>query len=120
MSLIGWIIVLFVVSIICRLLRSLSEVVDYIAYLIVLAAFIIVWINAGFWFGLLAGFVGMIAIYLLFGIGSGTEVKKFGRKYTLSCKDCGYDDLEILEENEVGVCTRCKRCGKVCFYTLNH
>lgn len=120
MGFIGWIVVLVVVAIICRALRSVFEAIDWIAYLFVLAAFIIVWIAEGFWMGLLAGFIGCIAMSLLFGIGSGTEVRKFGNKYTLSCDKCGYGNLEITEHTDRGVVTRCKRCGQVCHYTLNH
>lgn len=120
MGFIGWTIVLIVVAILCRILRSIFEAIDWIVYLLVLAAFIIVWITDGFWMGLLAGFIGCVAVSLLFGIGSGTEVRKFGHKYTLSCDKCGYDNLEITAHTDDGVVTRCRRCGQVCHHTLNH
>ncbi|MBO7277238.1 MAG: hypothetical protein J6U84_04680 [Bacteroidales bacterium] len=53
-------------------------------------------------------------------MGGGTKVSKFGHTYTLTCKDCGYDDLEITTDTEVGVVTRCKRCGKVQAHIMRH
>lgn len=120
MRLIGWAIVLVVVAIICRALRAVFKAVDSIIYICVLAAFIIVWITDGFWMGLLAGVIGCIVVYLLFGIGGGTEVRKFGHKYALKCNECGYDHLEITAHTDDGVVTRCKRCGHICCHTLNH
>lgn len=120
MGFIGWIIALVVISIVCRALRSIFKVVDWIAYLIVLAAFVIVWITNGFWMGLLAGIIGCVVVAILFNIGGGTEVKMFGHTYTLECDKCGYDHLEILEYTEVGVRVRCKRCGKESFFILRH
>lgn len=120
MGFIGWAIVLVVVAIICRALRAVFEAIDWIVYLFVLAAFIIVWITDGFWMGLLAGVIGCVVVSLLFGIGGGTEVRKFGYKYTLTCDKCGYDHLEITAHTNDGVVTRCKRCDHVCHHTLNH
>lgn len=120
MGFIGWAISIVVVAIICRALRSIWEAVDWIAYLLVLILFIGIWVSEGFWAALLAGFLGCLAIALLFGIGSGTEVRKFGHKYTLTCNKCGYDNLEITEHTDLGVVTRCKRCGQICHHILNH
>ncbi len=120
MGILGWIIILVVVSIICRILRSLFQAVDWIVYLLILAAFIFIWITKGFWWGLLAGIIGSVVATFLFGMGGGTKVSKFGHTYTLTCKDCGYDDLEITTDTEVGVVTRCKRCGKVQAHILRH
>ncbi|MBR5215925.1 MAG: hypothetical protein IKV80_06855 [Bacteroidales bacterium] len=120
MGFFGWIIILAVAALICRALRSIWEAVDWIAYLLVLILFIVVWVSESFWAALLAGFLGCLAITLLFGIGSGTEVRKFGHKYTLTCEKCGYDNLEITEHTDFGVITRCRRCGQVCHHTLNH
>lgn len=119
MGFIGWGIILIVVAIICRALRSAFKAIDWIVYLFVLAAFIIVWITDGFWMGLLAGIIGCVIVSLLFGIGGGTEIRKFGHKYTLTCGECGYDHLEITKHTDIGVITRCKRCGNVCHHTLN-
>lgn len=116
----GWIIILVVAALVCRALRSIWVAVDWIAYLLVLVLFIAVWVSEGFWTALLAGFLGSVVVSLLFGIGSGTVVRKFGHKYTLSCDKCGYDNLEITEHTESGVITRCKRCGRVCHQVLNH
>ncbi|MEE0266612.1 MAG: hypothetical protein UD103_01340 [Bacteroidales bacterium] len=96
------------------------KAVDWIVYLLVLAVFIITWITDGFWLGLLAGIVGSVVAVFLFGMGGGTEVKRFGHTYTLTCSECGYEDLEITEHTEVGVVTRCRRCGKVDNYVLRH
>lgn len=87
---------------------------------LVLILFVGIWVSEGFWSALLAGFLGCLAIVLLFGIGSGTEVRKFGHKYTLTCDKCGYDNLEITEHTDLGVVTRCKRCGQICHHILNH
>lgn len=120
MGLIGWIILLVATVIICRALRAAFRAVDWIVYILVAAAFIAVWITDGFWMGLLAGFIGFIAAVFLFGIGSGTTVRKFGHKYTLTCHNCGYDSLEIVEHTDDGVISRCRRCDYVCHHRLNH
>lgn len=120
MGFIGWAVVLVVVGIICRALRSVFEAIDWIAYLCVLAVFIFVWITNGFWSGFFAGIIGGIVVSLLFGFGDGTEVRKFGNKYTLTCDKCGYDELEITSHTDYGVMTRCKRCGRECHHILNH
>ena len=113
-------IILVIAAVVCRALRSIFVAIDWIVYLFVLVAFIVVWITDGFWSGLLTGVIGCVVVGLLFGIGGGTEVRKFGHKYTLSCKKCGYDHLEITAHTELGVITRCRRCGEVCHHKLNH
>lgn len=120
MGILGTIITLVIIVGVCRLLRSLFKAVDWIVYLLVLAVFIITWITDGFWIGLLAGIVGSVVAVFLFGMGGGTEVKRFGHTYTLTCSECGYEDLEIMVHTEVGVVTRCRRCGKVANHVLRH
>lgn len=116
----GWIVILFVIAVIGRLLRSLSEAVDTIIGLVVLIVVIIVWSSNGFWMGLLTFFIGSVCMVLLFGMGSGTVIRRYGRKYTLTCDKCGYEKLEIVSEFEGGVTTKCKRCGEVVGHILNH
>ena len=77
MGFIGWAISIVVVAIICRVLRSIWEAVDWIVYLLVFILFVGIWISEGFWAALLAGFLGCLAITLLFGFGSGTDGRKF-------------------------------------------
>lgn len=120
MGFIGWVILLIVLAAICRALRSVFKAVDWIVFLLIFAAFIIVWITEGFWMGLIILFIGSAIAGILFGIGGGTEVHKFGYKYTLTCDKCGYDHLEIIDEDELGVTTRCKRCGDVQGHILRH
>ena len=123
MGFIGWVISIVVVAIICRALRSKWEAVDWIAYLLyllVLILFVCTWVSEGFWAALLTGLLGCLAIAILFGIGGGTEVRMFGHKYTLTCDKCGYENLEITEYTDLGVVTRCKRCGETCHHILNH
>ena len=120
MGIIVWLIVLFGVAVICRVLRARYQAIDWIVYLIVFGVAIMTWITEGFWMALLSFFIGAIIAKVLFGMGGGTTVHKFGHDYELECKECGYDDLEIIDENEIGVNTRCKRCGAVCFHRLLH
>ena len=44
----GWLIILAVVALICRALRSIWEAVDWVAYLLVLILFIVIWVSEGF------------------------------------------------------------------------
>lgn len=120
MGFFGWIIILVLISIVCRFLRAMFEVVDYIAYIMLLVVFVGTWIGNGFWAALLAGFIGLIVITFVFGIGGGTEVRRFGHKYTLNCGHCNYGDLEIQEDTEDGVWVRCRRCGRTSHHKLNH
>lgn len=123
LGLIGSIIALIVIAIICRALRARFKVVDIIVTLSMLATFIITWIFDGFWMGLLYFFCAALIARLFFGIGgssTGTTVRKFGYEYTLKCKKCRYEDLEILEHTDDGVITQCKRCGYTQGHILNH
>lgn len=113
-------ILLVVLAVVCRALRAKFEAVDWIVWLPVLAAFIIVWIIEGFWMGLLILLIGGVAVEILFGISDGTVVHRFGYKYTLTCTKCGYDHLKIIDEDEQGVTTRCKRCGAKHYHPLIH
>ncbi len=120
MGFLGWLAILALLALICRALRSLWKSVDLIIGILILIVIVVVWICEGFWYALLALFICGIISQLFFGMGSGTEVRKFGHKYTLSCNECGYDNLEITEHTQDGVITRCKRCGQICHHTLNH
>ena len=120
LGLIGSIIALIIIAIICRALRARFKVVDYIVGLSMLATFIITWISDGFWMGLLYFFCAALIARLFFGMGGGTTVQKFGHEYTLKCKKCMYEDLEILEQTDDGVITQCKRCSYTSYRTLLH
>lgn len=118
MSFWAWLGILVVVGIILRGLRTITPIVDYVGYGLILAGFIYTWIRDGFWLGLLSGFIGAIAICLLFGLGGETEVRNDGKKYSLTCDKCGYDDLEIISKDGNYVVTKCKRCGDVIGHIL--
>ena len=109
----GVILILVIAAIVLRLLRSLFEWVDYVAYGIAIIVPIIVWITNGFWTAVLAYIITSIAVYLLFGIGN--EKTKWqgddGQRYSISCHKCNYEYMEILSSDEKGVYARCKRCG---------
>lgn len=120
MEIIGGILLLIAIMFICRVLRAAFWAVDWIVYILIAAAFVLIWITNGFWMGLLAGVIGLVAARLLFSIGGGTEVRKFGHKYTLTCHNCGYGDLEIVEHTDDGVISRYRRCDYVCHHRLNH
>lgn len=120
MGFFGVLILLVIISLILRALRSIFVWIDFIAYAILIIVPIIMWISEGFWPALITFFGAAIAISLLFGIGSKTEIHRFGHKYSLECSECGYGNLEILREEDNVVVTKCKRCGQVCAHTLNH
>ena len=120
MGFLGSIITLIIIGIICRALRARFKAVDWIAYLFILAVFILTWIEDGFWIGLLSGFFSLIIVVLVLGMGGGTEIKRFGYKYMLVCKECGYEKLEILDDTGDMINTRCKRCGYTQEHILNH
>ncbi|MBR1788552.1 MAG: hypothetical protein IJ762_05115 [Bacteroidaceae bacterium] len=42
-----------------------------------------------------------------------TVVHRGRNKYTLKCKDCGSENLEILYEDEDSVTYKCKNCGQI-------
>jgi len=119
MGFLGTVIVLVIIGFILRVLRSIFVWLDYIAYALIFICSIIVWISDGFGPALITFFGGAIAISLLFGIGSKTEIRKFGHKYSLECSKCGYGNLEIIRDENDVVITKCKRCGQV-EHTLNH
>lgn len=108
----GILAVLVVISIILRLLRSRYAWIDYVSYILLLVLVVIVWIREGFWVALIALFVASIFVALMFGKGEGTKVYYAGNSYTLECDHCGYEELEILEQDGPMVITKCKRCGR--------
>ena len=108
-----------VVCIILRAIRSLTVVADYIAYALVLAGFIWAWIENGFGWGLLMGFLPAIVVFLLFGmLGDGTKVRYNGKTYELRCDKCNYEDLKIISQSDNYVTAKCRRCGHVKGYIL--
>lgn len=112
-----------VVALILRALRAHYIWVDYVAYAlgcILLGGSIYIWVSDSFWGALLTFILGSIVLYLLFGIGSTTDIERFGRTYSLECSECGYGGLEIVADNYDTVTTKCKRCGAVYDCTLNH
>ncbi|MBR5512237.1 MAG: hypothetical protein IKU50_08545 [Bacteroidaceae bacterium] len=117
----GWLITIVIVVIVCRLLRAMFRAVDWIVYILLFGSAIYAGIyNESFWAGFLAAVIGAIAARFFFGIGSGTEVYKFGNKYTLTCRECGYHDLEIVAHTDEGVIVRCVRCKDESHHKLNH
>ncbi len=119
LGIIGTIIVIVIVAIILRALRARFKWVDWIAYLIVIAAIVYNWIDGGFWMGLIAFFVSSFVVGIMFGLGKTTEVYKFGNTYTLECNKCGYGGLTVIDEHPDGVTTKCNRCGHISIWTLN-
>lgn len=116
----GVLALLVVVSIILRVLRSFFVWIDYIAYALIIIPSIVIWVQEGFWWALVAFFLIGIVIVLLFGLGDSQEVRRGRYKWSLTCSECGFGDLEILKEDESYVVTKCKRCGKVAGHILNH
>ncbi|MBP3353844.1 MAG: hypothetical protein J6L02_04240 [Bacteroidales bacterium] len=119
-SLIIFIIAFIIIRKICIRLRGKYQVLDWIGYILIIVASIIVWIFFSWWKALLVFIIGFYAVYWLFLSGSKeTIIRRGGKECTLECTKCGYDDLEIIDDNYSVVTTRCKRCGKVTTWTLN-
>ncbi len=114
----GIIAVLAVISILLRILRSQYAWIDYVSYILLFVFVIIMWISEGFWAALITFFVAAIFVGLMLGTGGGTKVYYAGNSYTLDCDDCGYEKLEILEQNGSEVITKCKRCGRIVHHHL--
>ena len=83
MGFIGSLVLLIVVSIFLRILRSHFAWIDAVAYILLFAFVIIIWINNGFWAALITFFVSAFVVGLMFGIGGGTKVYYAGKSYTL-------------------------------------
>lgn len=107
------------VAIVLRILRRMFKWVDYLIIAIMIIVPIIVGISEGLGAGILTFFGTAFILGLLTGIGSKTEIRRFGNKYSLECRECGYGGLKILNEEDNIVLTKCKRCGTVCSHILN-
>lgn len=121
-TLIGSIIGFIILSIILRLLRRLFRAVDYIILFLVFGIPIYVWTTEGFWWGVLTFCVTAIVAYIMTGIGSKTEIRRYGYKWSFECSKCGYGNLEILsdETTDIGsvITTKCPRCGQIQVWSL--
>ncbi len=113
----GIIIFILVVFFVLRFLRSKYEWVDTVLGLIVLGAPICVWIAVNFWVALLV----LVVLAMIYGlmIKDNTKVTINGKRYKLECKECDFEELEILSRVENGVIARCKRCGNESLYMTN-
>lgn len=112
--------ILAVVVIILRILRRLFKWVDYLIIAIMIIAPIIVGLSEGLVVGIITFLVTAAALSALVGIGNKTEIRRFGYKYSLECKECGYEKLKILREEDNVIVTKCKRCGNVCSHILEN
>lgn len=114
-GLIIFIVVMVVISLVLRLLREMFKWVDYVAWAFVaigLLMFILGWINAGFWTGLLSGGTIMLVTGWMFGLGENT-IERNGTEGTLDdCKKCNYNKVRIIEDYGDYFITQCPRCGK--------
>lgn len=113
MGLLVVIIIIAVVILICRFLRSRYKWVDFIVYGIMFIEPIMVWISSGFWAALVTFFCLVFVMALLFGIGSNTELKRFGKVFSMECQECGYGKVDIIDDNWEVITFRCKRCGLI-------
>lgn len=89
--------------------RITSVWMDYLTGAIIIIAPIVMWISEGFWVALITFFVALIAVSLLFGLGSKTEWRNETGRYSITCHKCNYGGMEILSSDENGVYARCKR-----------
>lgn len=115
----GVIAILAVVVIVLRILRHLFKWVDYLIIAIMIIFPIIVGISEGLVVGIITFFVTAAALSALVGVGNKMEIHRFGYKYSLECKECGYEKLKILHEEGNVIVTKCKRCGNVYTHILN-
>ena len=110
------ILILIVVGLIIamRALRQAFAWFDKVLIGLVILVPIILGLTAGIWYAIGALFALLFVVFNWLGLGGGTVVKRGRHQWTLKCSDCGYDDLEILNETENQVTTKCRRCGQVC------
>ena len=113
MSFWGFVGIALVLAIVLRVLRSIFQWVDYVAYGLIFILPIVVGIANGFWAGVGTFVATCIIVPLLFGLSDGTQVRDNGCNYVLKCSKCGYDELEVTEKGDGYVVTKCKRCGNV-------
>jgi hypothetical protein len=129
MGFLSFIIIVAVIILILRLLRSVYEWMDnflLISFWIVLIASVVLWIRDGFWSALIFFIVGEFLLGLIYGSGEPTKIERNGKVYKFKCTKCGYEKLDIIEEeeseeNEEGVpivTLKCKRCGEEQPYKL--
>lgn len=114
-----WTIIILVVAFIgLRLLRLAWKGADALLFVIGLGVSITLWITNGFWSGLICFVVYLIAHGIV--IGSNTEVKRGNLRWEFECSKCGYNKVDIIDENEYAVKTRCPRCGNEQIHGLLH
>ena len=97
-----------------RALRLAFVWFDKVLIAIVILVPIILGLISGIWYAIGAFVVLSLVVFNWLGLVGGTVVRRGRHQWTLKCSDCGYDDLEILNETENQVTTKCRRCGQVC------
>ena len=96
-----------------RALRLAFVWFDKVLIGIVILVPIILGLISGIWYAIGAFLVLSVVVFKLLGMGGGTVIRRGKYTWTLKCSACSYDDLEILNETEDRVTTKCNRCGKV-------
>lgn len=115
---VGTIIILVVAFIGLRILRRVWAGADVLLFIVGLGLSIVLLISNGFWSGLICFIVYLIAHGIV--IGSNTEVKRGNLRWEFECSECGYNKVDIVDENEYAVRTRCPRCGTEEIHGLVH
>ena len=115
---IGTIIILVLVFIGLRILRRVWVGADVLLLIVGLGLSIVLWVTNGFWTGLICFIVYLIAHGIV--MGSNTEVKRGNLRWEFECSKCGYNKVDIVDENEYAVKTRCPRCGNEEIHGLVH
>lgn len=104
--------------ILIRFLRKKYEWVDWIAYGIVIIGSIVTWISSGFWSALLFFIISAIIVGIVFG--RSTVVKHGNTTWHIDCSKCGYDKVEVIQDEGDHILVRCPRCGTEEWHKLNH
>lgn len=111
LSLVIIIVVAFVLSIVLRVLRRYTRVIDIASYLLVLGVFAYIWYSDGIVSAVIGGVVFAVILFYMVGITSETQVKRYGKRYTFKCERCSFNDVDIVDDSGGLITIECPRCG---------
>lgn len=107
MSFWGFLLLLFVVFILCRALASLFPIIKGIVWLVIVILAIAIWCMHGFWLGLLALFGGALVGSIFFDITTDeTDPKTYTGSSSrpssgLTCQNCNSTNTVKLDRQEM-------------------
>lgn len=113
-----YIIIFVAIAIVIRILRAYFSWADWLPYVVVPVATVLLWCMNGALAGIGTFFLSVFTMTYLTGIMSKTTVEYDRGRYSAKCPHCHYGNMKILSHVDENLKVKCKRCGKIIHFRL--